>query len=84
MAGIGKVCQNCGVKFIAYTHGKKFCGKECRAEYRAEHSCPGPSLENCLNCKFDDCIIAASTPPTLEETNDINSALGREEWKHND
>lgn len=82
MPPIGKVCHNCGMQFVAYTHGKKFCGKECRADYKSKHQCPGPSRENCLNCKFDDCIAYASTPPTLEETNDINASLGREEYDY--
>lgn len=82
MPPIGRVCHNCGMKFVAYTHGKKFCGKECRTEYKAKHQCPGPSRENCLNCKFDDCIAYAGTAPTLEETNDINTALGREGYDY--
>lgn len=79
-----RACKNCGITYPAYYHGTVFCSKACRADYKANHKCPGPSRENCLNCKFDDCIAYAGTAPTLEETNDINAALGREEWRGND
>ena len=37
-------CKNCGKKFIATTHGKKFCSEECKKSYRHTYN------KTCANC----------------------------------
>lgn len=65
-----RTCPICGNEFVIVKgeHGRKICSDECRRvqkntymkEYREAHKkvkpkCK-PSLENCLNCPYDDCI----------------------------
>lgn len=75
------LCQLAKRRVQAY---KKVCEKQGR-EMKPEKTqynlvtkvnfCLSPSRENCLNCKFDDCVC--NLPATEEEVNTINEMIER-------
>lgn len=77
------ICYKCGKVFIA-PNPRKYCSKECKVSDRktkeyvkvVKPKCPGPSLDNCLTCPFEECI-GGSIRETKEEGQSINKAIGK-------
>lgn len=74
-------CAVCGVTMLSTR--SKYCSDTCRKKHKAMRTrelrknwgCNvTPSVENCMHCKYKDCIN--NNPATEEERETLNNAIG--------